>query len=161
MPYPDKERVGTLPVHQTPSHSCSPSARRFCRSTTGLHLRCHHVPSEAVATASDLVVVANPAIVQVAIQATVDLILLSPIQIAVREPSMEASGLPRSDHHASTDRHDDHGGRIDSRRHHQRHHRCSCAAGSGSPSEDGEEGSGRSRQEAMASGARTSHLFLI
>ncbi|URD73873.1 hypothetical protein MUK42_37082 [Musa troglodytarum] len=53
----------------------------LCRSTSGFHLRCHHVPSEAVAAASDVVVVANPAINQMAIQGTVDLILLSPIQV--------------------------------------------------------------------------------
>ncbi|RZR98854.1 hypothetical protein BHM03_00028300 [Ensete ventricosum] len=42
------------------------------------------------------------------------------------------------------------GGRVGSGGHHQRHHRCNRAAGSGSPAEEREEGSGRSRQEAMA-----------
>ncbi|URD72271.1 hypothetical protein MUK42_37083 [Musa troglodytarum] len=95
--------VGTLPLHQTPSHSCSSplSLRskvspcfnlsvpiRFCRSTTGPHLRCHHLPSEVVAMASDLVVVTNPAIIQVAIQATPNpgsfLLLSSPPLLSFR-----------------------------------------------------------------------------
>ncbi|KAJ8498088.1 hypothetical protein OPV22_008640 [Ensete ventricosum] len=74
----------SVKLHPLLALPCSPSARRLCRSTTWLHLRCHHLPSEAVATASDLVVVAKSAIIQVAIQATVDLILLHPIQAMMR-----------------------------------------------------------------------------
>lgn len=49
------------------------------------------------------------------------------------------------------------GGRVGSGGDHQRHHRCSCGAGSRSPAE---EGSGRSRQEATASDVNTSHPLL-
>ncbi|CAL9063982.1 unnamed protein product, partial [Musa banksii] len=71
----------TLLLHLTPSHSCS--------SPLSLHskvLPIYHGASPSMppcsfrGCASDLVVVANPAIIQMAIQATIDSILLSPIQ---------------------------------------------------------------------------------